>query len=236
MDNLLFNLQVSSEEKKNCLPIAHRLICLAESARRNGIVFLENEISELEENSYLKMGVALLSSGVSADIIEKSFLYSFITNKSTGEELLKRLLISSAILAIYNQNGNYAVAHILASLLGEEYLLELLKNTSIIMNSEEFIDTYTFYISESLDFEKKMLNLSNCDLSKLLMLIDCSSLAIAFQGCSKSFINFIKVGISYNRFIQICEAFSFFQHEKKTILEHQALILHKLKQLKDNNI
>ncbi len=225
---MLFNLQFSNEEKKNCLPIAHRLVRFADSAQKNGIIYLEDEILESEENTYLKMGIWLLSSGVSAEIMEKSFLYSFVTNKSTGEELLKRLLISSSLQAMYNQGGACVVAHILGVLLGAEYLPELLETVSITINLEEIIDTHTRYIPESLEFEQKLLSLPNWELFHVLTPVSYFTLAIAFQGCSKSFINSMKVGISQNRFIQMCEAFSSFHHDKETILEHQNLILHTL--------
>lgn len=237
MHNFILNLgaQFTPEEKKKCFPTAHKMVNLTNVARENGMVALEKEIIR-EDNEFLKIGVNLLVNGTTSDLVE-SILCSFIlSGRCEGTELLDKLIVVQGLIAICERHSPFVVAHFMASMLGEEYLPELINIANKTDDLNVCINEHTFCLPESKKFEERLLKLTITELAHVLMPTDYKVLAIAFQGCSKSFVHSMKEGVSVNYFSQICRALTQMVSTKEAILEHQELILNNLAALQDLGI
>lgn len=217
-------IQFTPEEKQRCIPTVHRIVNLINLAWKNGILYLEVEVFE-ENNTFMKIGVDLLCNGVTPDLMEKILCSYIAYGNYKGYELLEKLIITQGLLAIYQSYNPYVIVHIMASMLGEEYLPEILSTVNSTINLNTCINEHTFYLPESAEFEKELLKLTRLELSRVLMPLDYEVFGIAFQGCSKSFINQMRDGVSVNFFNQICSVFMQQLFIKEDILAHQKIIL-----------
>ena len=230
-DFILYSgLQLSDKEKKKCLSTAIRMIDLAKMTRLNGIITLEDEV--LNDTSFLKLGANLILEGTDPTIIEKILHHSIISGGYTKTELLDRLIITEGLLAIINFHSPSVIAHILGSIIGEQYIPELVEVTSKTINLDNYIDKYTIESSESINFEEKLLKSTRSELSHLFLSSDNLSLAIAFKFCSKAFINRMRNSLPMTRFSEICDIFSRLRASIEDSLELQNIILNDLEKLK----
>ena len=246
MQNFVFYLgiQFSDEEKRKCLNTAKRMIGLVDVVRSVGILGLEDEVEN--DTAFMKMGVSLMVNGLPAYYVEKILQNAILSGEYPETHLLDKLIIMQGLKAIVNRHSPFIIAHSVGSMLGEDYLPELIAETTITTNLNMLIDTYTIPLPESANFEKKLLGLTKTQLSYLLKPIapgEHISSSMAFRGCSKSFINEMRVGLSAYSFSYICKFFSFLREIKEEILEHikydtlssQNAILQYLKQLENSS-
>ena len=210
MKDFILNLNVvyTDEEKEKCIPTVRRIIKLAKISKENGILSLKHEILE-NDDSFLIMGIDLISDGVHPEYIEKIFQYAIRTSQSAGADLLNKLLIAEGILAIQASLHLPLMAYILGALIDEKYIPDIMKMTEAEENFDlkGFFDTYCGLgvISENSEFESRLLKLTTADLSRVLLTVDCYTLSVAFYKCSRSFLYHMRNGVSENTFIQICK-------------------------------
>jgi hypothetical protein len=241
---LYLGIQISDEERLKSLPTAIKMVNLAKKVRFEGILSLEDEV--VEDNDFMKMGANLVLEGVEVDTIEKILQNSILSGGYTKTDLLDRLIMTQGLIAIVNYYSPFVIANIVGSILGEKYISEIIDTINKAIDVNDFIDKYTLPLYESIDFEKRLLKLTRTELSRLLMSIDNGSLTTAFGGCSKSFINKMREGISVNSFTEVCEAFSHLKapreensklmYFKELVLEHQSIILCELEELENLGI
>ena len=231
---LYLGLQLPDEEKEKCLSTAIRMINLAEIAYLKGIISLEDEV--LNDTTFLKSGINLMLEGIESTLLEKILHHSIISGGYTKTELLDRLIIAEGIVAIINFHSPLVMAHILGSIIGEKYTIELIETTNKTIDLNSFVDKYTVESSESIDFEAKLSKLTRAELSRLFMSSDNYDLAVAFKFCSKSFINKMRDGLSTTRFTQICDKFSRSNAPIELSLEHQNIILIALDKLRISGV
>ena len=224
------NVKFTEQEKQDCLPTACRIIDLFLFSRVNGIISLEVEVAD--ESAFMKMSIDLLLNDADENIMEQVFCCCILSNEYTGVELLNNLLISQGIIALRKCYNPFIVAYIMNSMLGEKYLPELLAMTNKKIDLNLVMDEYLSYLPESDEFQEKLLNLTRLDLSHLLTSTDYQSLAMAFKGCKKSFVNRMRDGAPIGTFIQICQVLSELEFQKETILQYQKAILNNLIELR----
>ena len=242
---LHLELKFSDEEKQKCLPTALRMVNLAYMAESHGILALKNEVTA-EDTPFMKMGVDLILEGLTPDVIEKILQLSILSDEYAKTDLLDRLLILQGLTAIAGGYRPFVTAHIIGAVLGEKYISKITAPMNETLNLNDYIDKYTFPLPESSKFEKRLLELTRAELSLVLMPMDYFLLTIAFIGCSKSFINKMRDGVSENTFKQICKTFSCRpspkeEHPgcispKEEISEHQNLILRHLENLEKSGV
>jgi len=234
---LQLNLAFTDEEKEQCIPTVRRIIKLAKISQANGILSLKHEISE-DDDSFLIMGIDLIADAVHPEYIEKIFQYSILSSRSSGLDLLNKLLISEGILAIQTGMYLYLMAHILGSLIEEKYIPDIIK----MAEAEETFDLKNFFethcnldsVSKSPVFESKLMNLTVVDLSWVLLSVDCYTLSVAIHKCSKAFVYHMRNGVSENTFMQICKHIKGMHSiDEDEILNAQKLVLYNLAVLED---
>jgi flagellar motor component MotA len=98
---------------------------LAEEARREGLLSLENKISGLS-SPYLKLGVQLMVDGNEPDDIRRILNAAMYARDFTKTEQVVRILIREGILAIQSGMNPRVVYIYLSAFLGEEEALKSL--------------------------------------------------------------------------------------------------------------
>ena len=231
-------VQFSDKEKQECLPVARRMIELASIVKVEGLLSLESET--LVDHDFIKTGANLILDGTAPEMLEKILQHHLLSESHTGTALLERLLIAEAFLTIAKvPNSTQIVAAIVGAMIGEKYAAEiLLEVTNKKIDINFLIDEYTSELSESANFEKRLLKLTRLELSYVLMTTNIILLGIALKGCSKSFIYHTKNGLREVNFVEICKLFEGLtpQTHKEAILAEQNSILDYLDQLEASGI
>ena len=128
----------TTEEKEACLPLVRKLMGINNESIRNSFLSLEDDVENMNEEKdfFLKTALQLvyLSAGFcrqswekepfkkGLEAIEDIMWNLVIADKSTGEELLGRLLIIRAVMSLANCEEAMLVCYQLLSMLGTEYL------------------------------------------------------------------------------------------------------------------
>ncbi|MCL1996385.1 MAG: hypothetical protein FWG63_09290 [Defluviitaleaceae bacterium] len=230
------NIEFSHEEKQNCYPTARRLIDLFLFSQINGILALRDEVEK--DSKFLKMGINLfLSATADAEAMEQVFCNLILSSSCDNEELLNKLLISQGIIMFGKQANPFLAAYSIGSILGEDYILELIDITEQDVNINLVLDKKLFHLPESENFQDTLSKLTDIEIWYLLDTVGYWVLAVALQGCSKEFINRIRNNIHTNKFIQICRALNQIpcDYDKEMIMENQNLILARLKKLEETD-
>ena len=114
--------EFTAAEREECLPVAEKILALADMARRKDLsVFAEK--SEQEEDIYMKTALSLAAVAIHADLFKMLLKILFIKDKPKGSQLLKRQIICHGIYLIIS--GDFT-AEKLKILLGSLYVPRLL--------------------------------------------------------------------------------------------------------------
>ena len=111
----------TDDEKETCKPTVFKLVEFANLARQRGLLALETEILD-EQNEFLKTAVNLMLDAIDPVIIKQIFQNLMSADEYTGVELLNRLLIAEGVLSIQQQEHPRITALKLYSMLGEKYI------------------------------------------------------------------------------------------------------------------
>ncbi len=91
----------SKEDQLSLVPLVLQLKELAEKSKKSGILFLENELSQITD-PFLKMGLQLILDKTDPadmkDILDSDIYY----NESNGRELLKKIILREGLRRIRN--------------------------------------------------------------------------------------------------------------------------------------
>ncbi|MCL2187412.1 MAG: hypothetical protein FWC16_01250 [Defluviitaleaceae bacterium] len=178
----------TNDEKKACLPTAIRVVELAQSVVRTGILGLIDETAL--DNDFIKMAANLMANGYSPDFVEENLYQHIHSGGYNSVALLERILITKGMLMFYSfEVTPEKVAWYLSSLLGEQYVRPLL--SSISYSPPNFYDVVEKCIvpnKESIKFEYEMYKLSRLELSYLFLKTNPLILAHAFMGCNRDFV------------------------------------------------
>ena len=235
--SLNINLNFSDEEKQKCIPTARKMVHLANFAREQGILGLEEELETDMTNvtkgdPFMETGINLIINCLDTSIVKEVLQYLILSGGYTGADLLEKLLIAQGLTGIQEGYDPFVTANFMGAMLGEKYISEIVDLAKDrLIETDTLIDKYTFPLYESGHFESKMLKLTREDFSKALM-NDINTLAIAFKGCSREFINStLREAVSERFFREICESFRMAPNRDE-ILEAQAKILTNLEEFK----
>ena len=135
-DFLNLKLTLSPKEKEECISVALEIIKLSDKVQKNGISLLDKDFPT--ENNFIKIGISLLVNCASAEVIEKIFRYHSMFNEQTGVSLLTKLLIVEGLTAIYEEYTPFLMAHLMASIMGEEHLSTFLS----VINKDDYNETW----------------------------------------------------------------------------------------------
>ena len=137
---LKMNCHFTDEEKEACISTIDRLLELANKARREGILSLEEDADTEQKNLFLKYGLEVF---MSADIDEtRKVLQNLIwADNCTGSELLKRFIILEGLTSIIQGENPRLLEFKLTALLGEKYIISVWENAR-----KESQEAYKMYI------------------------------------------------------------------------------------------
>jgi len=93
------NVEFTDADKEASLPIAERILELADIARRENILAFLSE-AEKEKDAYFKTALKLASSGIRADLFADIMNILFVKEKPSGSVLLSRFIIHRGIYLI----------------------------------------------------------------------------------------------------------------------------------------
>jgi flagellar motor component MotA len=89
----------SKEDQESLVPLVLSLKELGESAKKRGILSLEGNLADID-NNFLKIGLQLIidktEPNIVSDILDSDIYY----NESNGRELLKKIIIREGLLRI----------------------------------------------------------------------------------------------------------------------------------------
>jgi flagellar motor component MotA len=113
--------KASRAEKEKCLPTIAKILKLAMSARKSGILHLEELIAK-EKNVFLKTGISMLVDAIEPEIVRDVLESLILADDYTAGQELKRRILMEGIICIQEGYNPRVIELRLRSMLGEEYI------------------------------------------------------------------------------------------------------------------
>ena len=184
------NLNFAMNDRKACLPIVETMIDCANTARKYGVLALE-EFVQKHDNEFLKVVMMLIVDGTDPELVKNIGTTLILADNHMGKGLLERLIILEGCLSVQAGENPRIIATHLYCMLGESYLRygrvgvngdiaaipieELYKRLESALNGKS--------LNEVLDHTLR--TMSNCDLQQILREVYIKDLSIALKGFSK---------------------------------------------------
>ena len=119
-------MECTREDKLACLPLIDKIVGLANTARSQGLLALEDIIPDLGDY-LLKTGISMLVDGRDQDTTYEIMTTHIIASYKTGVDLLRQMIICDGVLAIQAGISPRLISEKLVSYLGEDIILELIE-------------------------------------------------------------------------------------------------------------
>jgi flagellar motor component MotA len=110
--------KVTEEEKKRCKETIEELYRFADKARRDGLLSLEDELTE-EMPDFLWIGVRMMIDGEVGELIEKTLRHLLHSRAMSNGEIVERLIIIEGIRGILEAETPSVLKVVLTAFLGE---------------------------------------------------------------------------------------------------------------------
>ena len=111
----------TDEDRKQGIKAIHRMVALAQLARREGVLALEESVKN--DTSYLlKKGITLVSDGVCPEVVRDILTTLMTYSQYTNAELLERLIYVEGALSIQAGENPRIIEEKLSTFLGEPFL------------------------------------------------------------------------------------------------------------------
>ena len=197
MNDLFIKLgcRFTEEEKESCIEVIYTLLDLANEARKRGILVLEDEVSQEEENIFLKHGISLVVDGTDPDLLKDVLETMILGDGHTGAALLERLIMLKGIQAIQAGENPRIMAYRLSAMLGEAYVSRVCnayegKREENLKRIQDFLETWKGRkpLPECEAFERIMLDV-HFGVSQMIRFIDWQTFLVAMNGCSEEFVS-----------------------------------------------
>jgi hypothetical protein len=114
----------SLSERLACLPLVEELVELANLARYEGLLVLEEKMAEME-NDFLKSGIALIVDGTDPAIVRELMNFRAIASQEVGAPLLHKVIIIEGVLSIQAGENPRIVEERLYCYLGEDVIASI---------------------------------------------------------------------------------------------------------------
>jgi len=122
-------MECTREDKLACLPLIDKIVGLANTARSQGLLALEDIIPDLGDY-LLKTGISMLVDGRDQDTTYEIMTTHIIASYKTGVDLLRQMIICDGVLAIQAGVSPRLISEKLVSYLGEDIILELIEQAN----------------------------------------------------------------------------------------------------------
>jgi len=184
----------TKEEKDACLQIVDLLLDAANTARKNGVLALE-EFVKNKNNDFFTFATMLVVDGTDPVLVKNIIEKLIYADDHKGSALLERILLMEGVLSIQAGENPRLIEAKLLSMLGEAYLKKrghinfgspgegIIYEDNPMSHIKELLNKEI--LPEWADFNKTLLVFSNRDLQCILREIDQNDLAIALRGASE---------------------------------------------------
>lgn len=143
----------TDKEKEECLPIIEMIIRLANIARHEGLLSMENQISDLD-SPFLKKAIMLIVDGSNPELIKNIMQTQILSGNHTGFELLSRLIMLEGCLCVQDGENPRIIATKLGAIMGEKYCLQAVvewKRKVLKAEAERFAEWRRWLVEEEAD-------------------------------------------------------------------------------------
>jgi len=222
---LKVNRTLTEADKESCKSMIYKILELANIARREGVLVLEQKMLN-EPNAFLKMGIELLTDGTDHDTLKQILLRAAFSG-GTNAEIMLKLLITDGVLAIQKGALPRLIRALLGSLFGEQTVLDLEAGV-MYDNYNEFLESIrsTRAIPESVEFDALLASMADITVQRVLREIDLWTLVIAMRGCGYAAINkFLVDNVSKRLSMQAASEWQVIKPTVEMILTCQKAIL-----------
>jgi hypothetical protein len=182
----------TDEEKRECLPTVETILYLAEKARREGVLALEQEANKPGTPFFLQKAILLIVDATDPRLVAEMLRNFILSSHYQGAELLKRVLMMNGALSIQAGENPRIIAEKLLSLMGEQFYDEasayiwLNPKTPDAEMKEYFADMETETYPDGTNLlEEVFSKLSDQYIQIILRMTDEHVFLLAFRGSSK---------------------------------------------------
>lgn len=193
----------TDEDKERCLPVVHRMLELADSARREGLLSIGEKLKD-EDAVFLKLILALIMDGCDPELVGRTAQHLILSEGYTGYELLSRLVIAQGCLYIRERANPMFMARQLGAMLGESRCLRAVDDWEA-----ESRDANAQAMERLMESAKSKPALPECRVlgtlesrlpapcvPRVLKEVENRELAIALSGCGRDVIERIFMNVS----------------------------------------
>ncbi len=125
--NFTKKIQCSNKDKEECLDLITTFTSLADKARKQGILALEDEIDDLPPMFLLRKGLQLAIDGTEPEMIRTILERYILVGNYKGKELLKRVIILEGVLSIQAGDNPSIIHLLLGPFFGENFVEEYIR-------------------------------------------------------------------------------------------------------------
>ena len=225
-------IECSSDEIRELFPLVSQMTDLAQRARSEGLLCLEDDMSAYE-SSLLRDGIQLIVDGTDPDFVRSILEKSILANGNTGRELRSELIVMEGVLSIQAADNPRIVRMLLSAFLtplNDEYMAEAVftkEDTLIEIAERGPISGYTSLLENLTNFNDRAIQ-------KILRETDNTLLVRAMYGASSQIVNRLLANCSSRAARLILEDMEFMGEISETECHNaQQEILAIIEMLKD---
>ena len=236
-------LEFGTDDKRECLETAKKIVELAAKVRKNGVLALEEEIDSLE-NEFFKTAVRLVVDSVNPEDIKKILQNHIIAGNYRNRRLFKRMLITEGMLAILQgYSPGYICDALLASYFGESFLPEYREYFGISENPKITVDDFLNQLKIKQSFMLSGIEIYEGldDYAMQILVRESSSIDIArlFSGSPENVIRKFTDNMSKRSaevIMENCLYGGWWNSSEEDCIASNNRLRNKLKELEDSNI
>ena len=117
--NLYKRARTGEAGRKSLLPLSAKFVALSEKSRRDGLLSLEEDMSELPD-SLMKDALRLVIDGTDSSQLEQLMLSTVYASSHRGRQLLEDMLVCTGVLAIQQGHSPLMVEMMLSPFVGRQ--------------------------------------------------------------------------------------------------------------------
>lgn len=236
------NYKFTDEDKKEALKTMELIVEIAQTVRKNGLLFIDDKIPTYE-NPFLRKAMTLAVDSNPPEAIEDLLDKYIIFGDYTSKEMLELLLIKEGTIAIVNGENPLQIKEKLAAFFGINFENETKEVYQNFVNTEinKFYQNIKagnkFFPQEANLLEEKFKNLSDGEVQILNRDTEVNDVILAINGSSAEVTQKILANMSKRNSDSIAEIIVFNRNWKKyntieDIIAAQKRILAKIDDLK----
>jgi hypothetical protein len=204
------NRLYSEEEINRCTQVIKTIVSLAHKGQTEGLLSLEQNISELKP-FLLRKGIEILSNGCSPGSL-RSILDNYINaGNFTGIELMERIIIREGVLLIQAGDKPKMLFEKLVCMLGEDFCNSIEGQELLVFLEDSYKDTthsrqkdVPMITDKTTEIEEALMKIEDYeDMERLFRMAGEINISFALKGVRESVIDHVKKYIGSNELIRI---------------------------------